>query len=213
MNGKTILDTCDSAFRFRERTQDGHMLELLVQPRGSYAEPVVIWSRGFADDDGRDALLNAVNEGEHDITFLGRLTMVFGGAALDDLAKARVAAAVAERAKALEAEAKRARDFQIVNLYLREGKYGRHLLELQRMSSDEADWSITYDRAIERDRLCDWMRWQKDRFFAFLDYAAKHGDESLARMLVDEMFATERRVKKEGRGAGGTRPLRMWRGD
>lgn len=213
MHGRTILDTRDSAFRFRERTQGDHVLDLLVQPRGSHAEPVVIWSRGFADDDGRDALLNAVNEGELDIAFLGRLTMMFGGAALDDLAKARVAAAVAERAEALEAEAKRARDRLIVNLYAREGKYGRHLLELQRKSSDEADWSIRYDRAIERDRLCDWMRWQKDRFFAFLDNAAEHGDESLARMLVDEMFATERRVKKEGRGAGGMRPLRMWRGD
>ena len=54
---------------------------------------------------------------------------------------------------------------------------------------------------------------RSDWFFAFLDHAAEHGDESLARMLVDEMFATERRVKKEGRGAGGMRPLRMWRGD
>ena len=131
MHGKTILDTRDSAFCLRERMQGDHVLDLLVQPRGSHAEPVVIWSCGFADDDGRDALLNAVNGGELDITFLGRLTMMFGGAALDDLAKARVAAAVAERAEALEAEAKRARDRLIVNLYAREGKYGRHLLELQ----------------------------------------------------------------------------------
>jgi len=72
---------------------------------------------------------------------------------------------------------------------------------------------VTYDRAIERDRLCDWLRWQKTRFLGFLDHATEHGAESLSRMLVDEMFATERRVKKEGRGAGGMRPLRMWRGD
>lgn len=71
----------------------------------------------------------------------------------------------------------------------------------------------TYDRAIERDRLCDWLRWQKDRFLGFLDYAATHGSEALSRMLIDEMFLVERRVKKEGRGAGGMRPLRMWRGD
>ena len=65
----------------------------------------------------------------------------------------------------------------------------------------------------KRARLCDWLRWQKERFLEFLDYAAEHGGEALTRMFIDEMFVTERRVKKEGRGAGGMRPLRMWRGD
>ena len=56
------------------------------------------------------------------------------------------------------------------------------------------------------------MRWQKPRFEAFLGHAAEHGGEALTRLLIDEMFETERRIKKDGRGAGGMRPLRMWRG-
>ena len=85
--------------------------------------------------------------------------------------------------------------------------------ELQRKSDSHAEWSVRFDRSSERDRLCDWLRWQKPRFGAFLEHAAEHGTEALTRKLVDEMFETERRIKKEGRGAGGLRPLRMWRGD
>ena len=208
-----LSDTPYNAFQLRERNQDGCVLDLLVQPHGSHTAPVVLWSRRFSDDAGCDSLLTAVSEREIDIGFLGRLTMMFDGTALDQMADALVAAAEARRAKKLEKEAQRARDHLIVNLYAREGKHGRHLLELQRRSSSNADWSVRYDRAVERDRLCDWLRWQKDRFLQFLDHAAEHGDESLARMLVNEMFVTERRVKKEGRGAGAARPLRMWRGD
>jgi hypothetical protein len=213
MMSRMIIDTPDSAFRLCGRTQGGRVLELQVQPPGSNAAPVAIWSRRFTDDAGCDALLTAVSEREIDIVFLGRLTMIFGGRALDEIADALVAAAAARREKERETEARRARDHLTVNLYAREGKHGRHLLELQRRSSSDADWSVRYDRAVERDRLCDWLRWQKDRFLQFLDHAAEHGDESLARMLINEMFVTERRVKKEGRGAGGMRPLRMWRGD
>lgn len=208
-----LSDAPYNAFQLRERSQDGCVLDLLVQPHGSQTAPVVIWSRRFNDDAGRDSLLTAMSKREIDIGFLGRLTMIFGGAALDQMAHALVAAAAARREKEREKEARRARDHLTVSLYAREGKHGRHLLELQRRSSFNADWSVRYDRAVERDRLCDWLRWQKDRFLQFLDHAAEHGDESLARMLVNEMFVTERRVKKEGRGAGAARPLRMWRGD
>lgn len=63
------------------------------------------------------------------------------------------------------------------------------------------------------DRLCDFVRWQITHFAEFLDFAAQHGAEALTRRLTDEMFEVERRIKKEGRSAGGARPLRMWRGD
>lgn len=213
MQSVAPLSLRDSAFHLRERTPDRHVLELLAQPHGSHIAPVSIWSRRFANDEQRDAVVTAVNEREVDIVFLGRLTMMFGSGAFDEVADALVAAAEARRAEKLEEEAQRVRDHLTVNLYARASKHGRHVLELRRRSSDDAEWSVKYDRAIERDRLCDWMRWQASRFLAFLDHAAEHGSESLARMLVDEMFATERRVKKEGRGAGGMRPLRMWRGD
>ena len=113
---------------------------------------------------------------------------------------------------AVLAEALRRRDHHIINLYARNAKRG-YKLELERKRVGDPEWSVRYDRASERDRLCDWLRWQKPRFGAFLDHAARHGPEALTRLLIDEMFETERRIKKEGRGAGGLRPLRMWRGD
>ena len=206
-------DDPTSAFHLSQNAKSKRALDLLVQPRGSRATPTAIWSRRFDTIDDRDTLLGAIKKGRLDPVFLGRLTMMFGSAALDELADRLVAAARAERAEELEEAATRARNHFVVNLYAREGKHGRHVLELQRRSSDKAEWSVTNDRAIERDRLCDWLRWQKDRFLDFLDHAAEHGGEALSRMLIDEMFVTERRVKKEGRGAGGMRPLRMWRGD
>lgn len=206
-------DEAGSAFHLRQGASGKRAIELVVQPVGSRLAPVSIWSRRFDTADDRAAMLDAVKGGTLDPLFLGRLTMIFGSAALDDLAGRLIEDAHAAHARTLAEAEGRARDRLIVQLYRREDKHGRHILELQRKSSNEAEWSVTYDRAIERDRLCDWLRWQKDRFLGFLDYAATHGSEALSRMLIDEMFLVERRVKKEGRGAGGMRPLRMWRGD
>ena len=203
----------DSAFDIRQNSRSKRTLELLVRPPGSRSTPTAIWSRRFDSVAERDTLLDAVTDGKLDTIFLARLTMMFGSAALDEMADRLIGQARASRATELKKEAQRAHDQLAVSLYVREGKHGRHLLELQRKSSDKAEWSVAYDRGIERDRLGDWLRWQKARFLDFLDHAAEHGGESLARMLVDEMFMTERRVKTEGRGAGGMRPLRMWRGD
>ncbi|BCA59482.1 hypothetical protein HMP06_2251 [Sphingomonas sp. HMP6] len=208
-----LHDPADNAFRLRQNGKSKNALELLAQPPGSRAAPTIVWSRRFETTEDRDTLLGAVKKGQLDTVFLGRLTMMFGSDALDELADRLVAAARSKREEKLEEAAERARKHFVVNLYAREGKHGRHLLELQRKSSDTAEWSITYDRAIERDRLCDWLRWQKGRFLGFLEHAAEHGGEALSRMLIDEMFAAERRVRAERRGAGGMRPLRMWRGD
>jgi hypothetical protein len=203
----------DSAFHFRHGAKGKRTLDLLLLPPGSRAEPTAIWSRRFDVAGDRDAVIAGFEERRMDAVFLGRLIMMFGSAALDEVVDTLVVEVRIEREEDIEREAKRARDHFVVNLYARPGKHGRHVLELERKTSSKAEWSVTYDRAIERDRLCDWLRWQKSRFLDFLDHAEQHGDEALARMLIDEMFVTERRVKKEGRGAGGSRPLRMWRGD
>ncbi len=115
------------------------------------------------------------------------------------------------RVKTAEQAAEAARKDRIVRLYVPKTKRG-YALQLQRDSRATPDWQVVYDRQAERDRLCDWLRWQQSRFLDFLDAAANRGAETLTRMLLDEMFETQRRVKKEGRGAGGLRPLRMWRG-
>lgn len=191
---------------------DDMLLELHAGRAGDRAAGLSIWSRRFANERDRDAVLARIADRRLDLLFLARLSMVFGSGDLDAVMDDLVADSRAKREAEMAEEAMRAQDELVVDLYRREGKHGRHLLELQRKSRAHADWAIKYDRAAERDRLCDWLRWQKDRFLEFLDYAAEHGDEALAQRLTDEMFETERRVKKEGRGAGGLRPLRMWRG-
>lgn len=187
-------------------------VQLLACPPGSRAAPVAVWTRQFEDEFDREVLLSHARSAKLDLAFLGRLTMTFGGEELDAVVDRLIADARTARAEKDARAADQARRHRIVHLYARANKRG-HVLELQRDSDSKADWKVVYDRAIERDRLCDWMRWQKDRFLGFLDYAAEHGDEALTRLLTDEMFETERRVKSKGRGTGGMRPLRMWRGD
>jgi hypothetical protein len=187
-----------------------HLVDIV---RGSEAEWHVVWTRDFGTLEDRDAVLSQARAGALDLVFVGRAVTIFGTAELDVIVDHIVAEAEEERAAARQEAADEARLDRSVNLYARKTKHGLHILELQRESRDKADWLVRYDRAAERDRLCDWLRWQKPRFLDFLDFAAENGSEALTRMLIDEMFVAERRIKQEGRGAGGLRPLRMWRGD
>lgn len=200
------------AFALEIDALDADTLNLLVSPPGSRSTPTVIWSCCLETPEDRTAVLDAIYKNGLDLDFVGHLTMNFGDAEIEAIVDRIVTQARDARREAAEQAAELARKHEIVHLYAPDKKRG-YLLELQRKSRDTADWTVVYDRASERDRLCDWLRWQNSRFLDFLNYAAKHGDEALTRVLTDEMFTTERRVKKEGRGAGGARPLRMWRGD
>ncbi|MGI4732584.1 MAG: hypothetical protein ACRYFW_12685 [Janthinobacterium lividum] len=205
-------DEPPSAFSLEKGVDAANSVSLLVSPPGSRMVPAVIWGRAFDTAEDRQAFLSKTHSPRTDLAFLGRLTMIFGGGELDALSDRIVLDARDARRKAEEEAADLASKHLLVNLYAPDTKRG-HALELCRKSRTEPDWKVVYDRAAERDRLCDWLRWQKPRFLAFLDHAAAHGNEDLTRLLTDEMFETERRVKHEGRGAGGNRPLRMWRGD
>lgn len=213
MSSLVIPFDAGSAFHFRHGAEGKPTLDLLVLPPGSRGEPTAIWSRRFDNVGDREAMIEMFDEGKLDAVFLGRLTMTFGSAAIDEVMDDLAAKVRADREEELEEEAQRVRDHLVVFLYTPKNKSGRYILKLQRKSSDKAEWSVAYDRQIERDRLCDWLIWQENRFLEFLDHVEKHGGEALTRLMVNEMFVTERRVKKEGRGAGGMRPLRMWRGD
>lgn len=209
---QTLPDEARSAFSLESGIDAANAVSLLMSPPGSRMLPAVIWSRAFDTAEDRQAFLSEIHSARTNLTFLGRLTMIFGGGELDALSDRIVLDARDARRKAEEEAADLASKHLLVNLYAPDTKRG-HALELCRKSRTEPDWRVVYDRAAERDRLGDWLRWQKPRFLAFLDHAAAHGAEALTRLLTDEMFETERRVKQEGRGAGGNRPLRMWRGD
>ena len=207
----SIVHTARGAFSVETGVSDPHVLRL-VTSAVDWGGTAILWTRHFGDLADREAVLERFHVGALDILFLGRVTMIFGSGAITAAVDRVVEGSRKVRNAQAAAEAQRRRDRNHINLYARDTKRA-YKLELQRKSDDDAEWSVRYDRAIERDRLCDWLRWQKPRFGEFLEYAADHGGEALTRMLTDEMFEAERRIKKEGRGAGGMRPLRMWRGD
>ena len=174
--------------------------------------PKTLWTRKFKSDADVQAVFHAVSSGSVDLMFFGYLTLILGAADLDGIVDRIIKDARDERRAQAEDAAEYARGREIVELLTAQKRRG-YALKLCRKSETVADWEVVYDRAAERDRLCDWLRWQRARFLQFLEFAAEHGDEALTRLLTDEMFETERRVKKQGRSAGGVRPLRMWRGE
>lgn len=212
-SGSELRSACVSEGAFDLAIHAGNpSLHLFVSPGGPGAAPTLVWSYPFEDAADRDMMIDRVRSGSLDLRFLGRLAMIFGGDELDRIASEIADEAQAARRRKREKAAEQARKFKIVELFRVDGKHRFHL-ELRRASSNDAVWKISYGRAIERDRLCDYMVWQRDRFPSFLDHVEDHGGEALSRLLLDEMFETERRVKKQGHGAGGMRPLRMWRGE
>lgn len=204
----TLVHLASGTFTVETDAADPHVMYLMIGTGGS----CVLWTRHFGDLADRDTVLERFKAGALDLTFLGRVTMIFGPPAITIAVDRVIEVGRKIRRAQAEAEAKRQRDHQVIDLYAPDTRRG-YKLELKRKSDSDAEWSVRYDRASERDRLCDWLRWQKPRFAEFLKQVAELGSKALTRMLVDEMFETERRIKKEGRGAGGVRPLRMWRGD
>ena len=174
--------------------------------------PKTLWTRKFESDPDVQAVFDAVSSGSVDLMFFSHLTLILGTADLDGIVDKIIKDARDQRRAQAEEAAEYAREREIVELFTAQKRRG-HALKLCRKRETVADWEGVYDRAAERDRLCDWLRWQRARFLQFLEFAAEHGDEALTRRLTDEMFETERLVKKQGRGAGGVRPLRMWRGE
>ena len=187
-----------------------HGAVLLLERPGS-GIVVPLYAAVFNSKAERDGVLAAAKDRET-IEFWGRLVLALRPAQLEPILAAL--AAKARKAAQAEAEARRqrAQAHRTIQLFIRDRKQGFYL-ELTRMSDTIPAWSIRFAGRAERDRLCDWLRWQKFRFAAFLAFAAEHGDHALERHLVDAMFATEARLKKEGRAASGLRPLRMWRGE
>jgi hypothetical protein len=199
------------AFRMVRDLDAKHGVALLFERPGTNSA-VRIWSCVFGSRAECAAILAAAKEQADRLGFWGRLVLAFGAAPLDQIIAAIAGKARKEAREDAERRRKKAAARSVINLYIRERK-GRFYLDLERASDNSPEWSIRFDGRSERDRMCDWLRWQKAHFREYLAYAAANGDHALEKRLVDEMFETEARLKKEGRVAGGLRPLRMWRGE
>ena len=201
-----------SAFRLSAAAGDPARLQLLLQPAGTNAAPEVIWFRDCASAGECAAVLVAVAVQKIDPAFLGRQALLLGTATLRGIIDAIVHAERERLAGQKEKDRERAEAHARISSYAPD-KDGWFYLTLKRDSAGKPEWSIAFRGRAERERLRDWLRWQGDRFAEFLDYAAEHGAQALEKRLIDEMFETEKRVKSDRRSAGGTRPLRMWRGE
>ena len=195
---------------------EGTAVRLLFAPSWSAAPSRTLWSHAFGLNAELEQFLEDARVGDASpapllVAFWGRRLIAFGPAALD----AQAAAAgekVRERIAREEADrVEKERRHRTIDLYATE-KDGWYRLELQRASERKPDWKIRFRGRAERERLLDYLRWRRPWFAEYLDHAAEHGDAALEERLTREMFETEARVKAAGMGAGGSRPLRMWRG-
>lgn len=202
------------AFRMLRDLDTKHGVALLFERPGTNST-VRIWSSVFGSRAECTAILAVAKEQADRLEFWGRLVLSLGPAPLDQIIAVIACKARKARKEAIEdaeRRRKKAAARRVIHLYIRERK-GRFYLDLERASDNAPGWSIRFDGRSERDRMCDWLRWQKANFGEYLAYAAANGDHALEKRLVDEMFETEARLRKEGRVAGGLRPLRMWRGE
>ena len=147
----------------------------------------------------------------------GRIAVLFGEAALRPLI---VAAAEREaETTARDAEKARIRDearihrHGQVGLFILDAKGDRAGLSLKSGDESSSFFVMRFSEKWERERVLDWLRWQKDRFVAFRHIHESEGSVALERLIIAGMRETEARVKTQGLSSGGRRPLRFWRGE
>jgi len=146
-----------------------------------------------------------------------RLVDLFGHDALsvivveEALAAGRQVLAAAEAIRRADEERRRLHEEVDLFLHDERGKHPRLSLE----SGDEHKpfFVMRFTERWERDRVVDWLRWQKGSYVAFRDLVAREGAIALEREILSAMRAFEAAAKKRGIASGGRRPLRFWRGE
>lgn len=121
-------------------------------------------------------------------------------------------AAVQEETARLEAEERR-RLHERIELFILDPKNQRPGLSLESGDEDKPFFVMRFSEKWERERVLDWLRWQRPRFAEFRTLVAAEGAVALERVVIAGMRQTEADVKRRGLGSGGRRPLRFWRGE
>lgn len=147
----------------------------------------------------------------------GRVATLFGDTALHAIV---VEAAEREaEAAALEAENARLKEEERlllsrkVELYILDAKGKRPGISLESGHETKPFFVMRFSEKWERERVLDWLRWQKDRYLDFRDLCEAEGQLALERVIIAGMRETEAQMKAQRRTSGGRRPLRFWRGE
>lgn len=147
----------------------------------------------------------------------GRVATLFGEAALQSIiveAAEREAEAVAlEAENARLAEEERQLLSRKVELYILDPKGKRPGLSLESGHETKPFFVMRFSEKWERERVLDWLRWQKDRYLEFRELCEAEGQLALERVIIAGMRETEAQMKAQRRTSGGRRPLRFWRGE
>jgi len=147
----------------------------------------------------------------------GRLAYLFGEEAVRSVViaaaerEAEKAAIEAEEARLEEEERIRLR--RQIDLYILDPKSKRPGLSLQSGDEKKPFFLMSFSEKWERERVLDWLRWQKHRFHEFRDLFQAEGPVALERLVIAGMRATEAEIRTRGLASRGRRPLRFWRGE
>lgn len=147
----------------------------------------------------------------------GRVAALFGEAGVRSMVlgpaecEAEEAAIAAEEARVQREE--RARLRQQIDLFVLDQKGRRPGLSLESGDETKPFFLMRFSEKWERERVLDWLRWQKERFLGFRDLLEAEGTAAVERAIIAGMRETEAEVKARGLSSGGRRPLRFWRGE
>lgn len=190
---------------------------LLVRPvPGHEGRRDAVWSVDASSDRAR-LVFDWMADRPDQWPLWARLACLFGEQAVtalvvDGAERDAEQAAVEEESARLEAEERR-RLHERVELFVLDPKNKRPGLSLESGDEDKPFFVMRFSEKWERERVLDWIRWQKPRFREFRDLVEAEGAVALERILIAGMRETEAEVKRRGLASGGRRPLRFWRGE
>lgn len=188
-----------------------HLLKMM-----SDGVPATVWRRFAGEAETRD-IYYWIHDRPDQWHYWGRLVILFGDHALDSVLvqewqlEAEILAAQVETER-LEQE-DRYRRHQKIDLFILDGRNERPGLSLRSGDQKKPFFVMRFSEKWERERILDWLRWQKPSFIELRDLHEANGAVALERAIIAGMRATEDEVKATGKAAGGRRPLRFWRGE
>ena len=175
-----------------------------------------VWSTAFSSEEAARGVLDWMGDRPADWTWWGRIATGLGPALLDDciiqVATRALADAAAKAKRKREEAEEKARKAREIELYYFDPKGKQPALGFQRGDGDTV-FKMHFREKWERERVMDWLRWQRERFAEFVAHAGEHGGLSLERVILAGMRDAERDLRRRGIATSGRRPLRVWRGE
>ncbi|WP_157099179.1 hypothetical protein [Novosphingobium rosa] len=178
---------------------------------------VVVWHVRLDTPEEAASIRDWLTSTPERLRFWGRVAFRLGPDAAGPVILASARFAEAERQEAerrererIEEEARRADE---ITLYTYTPHKKAPYLGLERGNKREPFFVMRFDERWERDRVCDWLMYQKARFAEMERLFQTSGQLALEKHVLDGMLATEKDARRRGISAGGRRPLRFWRGE